>query len=102
MSSPQLSAAPTCSDAGRGTGIITARYAVRARAEPGIMPRILELFAKRGLVPQQWRSTASPVALTIEVQIAGIDREAAAYIGRSMRQIAGVESVLSRESGAAG
>jgi hypothetical protein len=66
------------------------------------MPRILELFAKRGLVPQHWRSTASPEALAIEVQVAGIASETAAYIGRSMRQIAGVESVLSREIRAAG
>jgi hypothetical protein len=76
---------------------VTACYAVRARAEPGVMPRVLELFAKRGLVPHHWRSTASPEALAIEVQIAGLDRGMADYIGRAMRQITGVESVLSGE-----
>ena len=29
----------------------TACFSVHARAEPGVMPRVLELFAKRGLVP---------------------------------------------------
>ena len=34
-------------------------FSVQARAEPGVMPRVLELFAKRGLVPQNWHSTGS-------------------------------------------
>jgi acetolactate synthase small subunit len=88
-------AAPPESDG--DAAIITVCYAVHAHVEPGVMPRILELFAKRGLVPHKWRSTASPEALAIEVQIAGLDRDVAAYIGRAMRQIVGVESVLSSE-----
>ncbi len=94
MSSPTPFVTPPEPD---GAATVTACYAVRARAEPGIMPRVLELFAKRGLVPHHWRSTASPEALAIEVQIAGLDRGMADYIGRAMRQIAGVESVLMSE-----
>jgi len=97
MSSPMPFAAPPDPDGGAAT--VTACYAVRARAEPGVMPRVLELFAKRGLVPHNWRSTASREVLTIEVQIAGLGRDMADYIGRSMRQIAGVESVLKSEIG---
>ncbi|HTV88497.1 MAG TPA: hypothetical protein VME41_05725 [Stellaceae bacterium] len=66
------------------------------------MPRVLELFAKRGLIPHKWRSTASPETLAIEVQVAGLDRDAAEYIGRLMRHIVGVESVLSSEIHTAG
>lgn len=73
-------------------------YSVQARAEPGVMPRVVELFAKRGLVPQRWHSTASDRALAIDVQIGGLDRDAAAYIARCMRQIVGVETVLTSES----
>ena len=69
-------------------------FCVQARAEPGVMPRVVELFAKRGLVPQKWHSTASGSALTIDVQIGGIGRELADYIARCMRQITGVETVL--------
>src|SRR5436309_6664462 len=29
----------------------TVRFSLKARSEPGVMPRVLELFAKRGLVP---------------------------------------------------
>jgi acetolactate synthase small subunit len=76
----------------------TVRYSLLARPEPGVMPRVVELFAKRGLVPHKWHSTASPSALSIEVQIGGLERDVADYIGRCMRQIVGVETVLTSEA----
>jgi acetolactate synthase small subunit len=72
----------------------TVSFTLQARAEPGVMPRVVELFAKRGLVPHKWHSTASETALTIDVQIGGLDRDLADYIARCMRQIVGVETVL--------
>jgi acetolactate synthase small subunit len=73
-------------------------FSIRAPAEPGVMPRILELFAKRGLVPQRWNSAASDEGLGIEIQMTGLDREVADYIARCMRQIHGVETVFTIES----
>ena len=35
---------------------VTACFSVHAHADPGVMPRVLELFAKRGLVPSAWHS----------------------------------------------
>jgi acetolactate synthase small subunit len=72
----------------------TASFSVHARPEPGVMPRVLELFAKRGLVPQRYHGAALGKQLTIDVQIAGLDPEVVDYIARCMRQIAGVEVVL--------
>jgi len=80
----------------------TTSFLVQARAEPGVMPRVVELFAKRGLVPQKWHSTAAGAALTIDVQIGGLGRDLADYIARSMRQIVGVEAVLTAETRSAG
>ena len=73
-------------------------FSLQARAEPGVMPRVVELFAKRGLVPQKWHSAVSESALTIEVQMGGLGRDLADYIARCMRQIAGVETVLTVEA----
>jgi acetolactate synthase small subunit len=79
-----------------------ALFSVQARAEPGVMPRVLELFAKRGLVPTRWYSTiagsapkAEPKgpALTIEIAVAGLDAEVSLYIAACLRQIADVETV---------
>ena len=73
-------------------------FSVQARAEPGVMPRVVELFAKRGLVPRKWHSTALGSVLTIDVQIDDLGRDLADYIARCMRQITGVETVLTSET----
>ena len=80
----------------------TACFSVHADAEPGVMPRVLELFAKRGLVPQRWHSAAAENALTIDVQIGGLGHDTADYIAQCMRQIVGVEAVLTTERRTAG
>jgi acetolactate synthase small subunit len=83
----------------------TSCFSVHARAEPGVMPRVLELFAKRGLVPSLWRSAVSGAdqpRLTIEVEMSGLARDRTDYIAACMRQIASVDAVLTwhRDRGA--
>jgi len=105
MSSILLGAAPAASHADRaecGAALVTFCFSVQAAAEPGIMPRVLELFAKRGLVPQKWHSAVSGTVLTIDVQMSGLGHELADYIARCMRQIAGVDAVLTSERRAKG
>jgi acetolactate synthase small subunit len=75
----------------------TAYFSVHAQAEPGVMPRVLELFAKRGLVPSNWRSAVSGPdqdGLTIEIEMRGLGHEITGYIAACLRQIASVEAVL--------
>lgn len=93
---PVSSAAAAVSDRTAAPSFVA--FSIRALAEPGIMPRILELFAKRGLVPQRWYSAVSDTGLGIDIQMTGLDRDVADYIGRCMRQICGVETVLTVES----
>lgn len=74
---------------------VTTFFSVQARAEAGVMPRVLEIFAKRGLVPDLWHSAvARPGArLTIDIEVAGLG-EASEYVANCLRQITGVELVL--------
>ncbi len=75
-------------------------FSVLAEAEPGVMPRVLELFAKRGLVPRRWVSDVSGPGgrdLSIDVQVAGVDAETHAYMARCLRRIWGVHRVLTSE-----
>jgi acetolactate synthase regulatory subunit len=74
---------------------VTTFFSVQARAEPGVMPRVLELFAKRGLVPDLWHSTIVRPSkrLTIDIEVAGLG-DAAEYVANCLRQITGVELVL--------
>lgn len=75
-------------------------FAITAVAEPGAMPRVLEVFAKRGLVPSQWYSTLtgrSDDELTIDVQIDGVDVMLATRLAESLRQVVVVRTVLVSE-----
>jgi len=58
------------------------------------MPRVVELFAKRGLVPTSWISRVSAGELTIDLQMPGLDAETTHYIARCLRQIISVDVVL--------
>ena len=70
-------------------------FSVHALAEPGVMPRVLELFAKRGLVPSSWTSRVGlEQDLTIDIQMAGMSAEVADYVTSCLRQIVGVQVVL--------
>lgn len=75
-------------------------FSVLAAAEPGVMPRVLELFAKRNLVPNRWHSDLlgrRDEDLSIDLQVGGLTADRAAYIARCLRQIQGVERVLLSE-----
>lgn len=78
----------------------TACFAVHALADPGVMPRVLEFFAKRGLTPSSWHSrVAGPGGeeLTIDIQMRGMAREEADYVAACLRQLPCVEVVLQSE-----
>jgi len=75
-------------------------FQVLAEAEPGVMPRVLELFAKRNLVPSRWHSDvggADGRELAIDLQVAGLDPDTGAYIARTLRQLHYVDQVLISE-----
>ncbi len=78
----------------------TACFSVIATAEPGTLPRVLEIFAKRGLVPSRWLSAvAGPRGgeLHIDIQLADADGGLVERLAQSMRQVVSVQSVLTSE-----
>lgn len=76
----------------------TACFSVHAAVEPGVMPRVLALFAKRGLVPTSWHSRVNGGELTIDLQMKGIGGDTAAYIAACLRQVVSVVTVLTYEN----
>lgn len=76
---------------------VVACFSITAEADPSVMPRVLELFAKRGLIPSRWHSDLGGRRrdeLLIDLQVEGLDRDKADLIGHAMRQIVPVLSVL--------
>ncbi len=75
-------------------------FALMAQAAPGVMPRVMEPFAKRGLVPTRWHATVcggKSSELSIDIQISGVDVDMAELIAAQLRQIVGVSTVLTSE-----
>lgn len=74
-------------------------FAIRADADPGALPRVLELFAKRGLVPASLRSELLPDGETLDVtvEIAGMVRAESNHVANCLRAIPAVSHVLTAE-----
>lgn len=75
---------------------VTACFAVRAAHDPGALPRLLEPFAKRGLVPgavkmRQWGDES---ALLIEIQVSNLTQNTILSIAQGLREQIAVERVL--------
>ena len=86
-----------------GAGPRVACFSILAEAEPGVLPRVLELFAKRNLVPDRWHSDrAGPGGreLMIDLQVRGLAPELADYLARCLRQVHYVDAVLTSEKAA--
>lgn len=78
----------------------TACFSILAEAEPGVMPRVLELFAKRNLVPSRWHSDRTGRGgreLAIDLQVEGMAPELTDYVARCLRQLHYVDAVLTSE-----
>ena len=72
----------------------TVRYCFEADAEPGVLPRALELLAKRGLVPAKVFAQADDDLLSVEIDVDGLEPDAAEHVGRSLSQIVGVRQTF--------
>jgi acetolactate synthase small subunit len=75
-------------------------FSIQADADPSVMPRVLELFAKRGMIPLRWHADLGGRRrneLTIDLQVDGLDRSKAEQIANAIRQMVAVVNVLTSE-----
>ena len=72
----------------------TVRYCFEADAEPGVLPRALELLAKRGLVPARVFAQAADDSLSVEIEVEGLEIDTADHVGRCLGEIVGVRAVF--------
>lgn len=69
-------------------------FSVFATPEAGVMPRVLELFAKRNLVPSRFHGAVEGADLSIDIQVSGLEADTAEHIAQCLRNIVHVERVL--------
>ncbi len=83
----------------------TACFHVQAYAEPSVMPRVMDQFARRGLVPTQWHSSLGGPdgeTLLIDLQMQALAPAQVARIAACLRQIVEVDCVLVSQKRVAG
>jgi hypothetical protein len=89
---------PSRSDADRAfSNFPTACFSVHADVDPGLMPRIVAIFARRGLVPSRLHSSVGgpDERLTIDLELHDLAPDLAVRIAAEMRAVWGVSLVLS-------
>lgn len=69
-------------------------FSVHAFADPGAMPRVLEVFAKENLTPTRWMSAVDADRLVIDIQMQGLPAERTEYFARLLRRMPMVDVVL--------
>jgi acetolactate synthase regulatory subunit len=70
-------------------------FSIDVTPDPGTMARVLEQFAKRGLVPTRWHSDViESDVMQIDIQVVGLSRCQGEHIARCIRSVVGVHGVL--------
>jgi acetolactate synthase small subunit len=70
-------------------------FSVESDAQPGALPRLVEVFAVHGLVPTRLDATLGEEdELLVDVQVKGVDPQTAAAIARRLERVVSVSSVL--------
>jgi len=67
---------------------------LRAAAEIGVLARVVQQLARRSLLPIRWHCTHSGEHLLMDLQIVGLGEAAGGILVESLRQVVGVEEVL--------
>lgn len=76
-------------------------FSIDVAPDPGTMARVLEQFAKRGMVPTRWHSDViDSHAMQIDIQIVGLSAILGQDIARCLRSVVGVHGVLTASKAA--
>lgn len=87
-------------EAGPSNATCTACYSVHAPTDPSVMPRVLEVFTRRGIIPSVWHSAlcgAEGEEIQIDIQVADVEDSMAERLAQCLRQLVAVGCVLTSE-----
>lgn len=73
------------------------RFTVHAEAAPGLLPRLLQPFAKRDLTPDSFESWQTGGELRVEIFMRAMPAEMVHLVDGNLRQTFGVRSVARRQ-----
>ena len=73
---------------------VTTRFALRAEPSPGLLPRLLQPFAKRNVTPDLFQARRSGEELEITISCENLEPGMAALIAGNLGQVIGVNRVV--------
>ena len=73
------------------------RFTILADAAPGLLPRLLQPFAKRDLTPDSFESWQSGGEMRVEIFMRAMPAEMAHLVDGNLRQVVGVRSVARKQ-----
>lgn len=75
-------------------------FAVLADASPGLLPRLLQPFAKRDLTPDAVRATRDGDLMRVEIALHAMPTEMVHLAAGNLAQVVGVQAVHTRRDDA--
>lgn len=72
------------------------RFTLTADAEPGLLPRLLQPFAKRDLTPDSFDCARAGRSLRVEISMAAMPAEMVHLVEGNLRQTVGVTQLVCR------
>jgi len=75
-------------------GLSVLCLSLRAIPESGVLARVAQQLARRGLLPIRLHSTETGEHLLMDLQIAGLGEREGEALAESLRQVVGIEEVL--------
>jgi hypothetical protein len=73
--------------------LVRVRFLLDADASPGLLPRLLQPYAKRDLVPDRMWSHRSGDTVHVEIAMDAMPAEIVHLVEGNLRQVVGVRSV---------
>lgn len=70
------------------------RFVLSADSSPGLLPRLLQPFARRDLIPDAVSARCGGALMHVEIAVAAMPCEALPYIEGNLRQIVGLRSLI--------
>ena len=73
--------------------VVAACFLLDAEAAPGLLPRLLQPFAKRDLTPDRLSAQRVAGGLRVEIAVVDVDGATLSLIEGNLRQVVGVRQI---------
>ena len=84
---------PGVSPAADACGDVAVRFMLDAEASPGLLPRLLQPFARRDLAPDRMWSHRNGAVMHVEIALEAMPAEMVHLVEGNLRQVVGVQQV---------